>query len=395
MSRILVISARAIEYSTSSIICLRSLIDGLSEDNEVSVIAPHPVETSKYYVRDFTWNNNQVSINYYDGQPVYTAEKEINETRDSHSSNGLKYLLYKAYKKIDIFGKAILDLKYADTIIEMIKNVDYDYMISASDPIASHILANKIKKKRNDVFYIQYWGDPLAMDISASSALPYWLKLKIEKRILSHADKVVYVSPLTLLEQKKCFSNFAKKMFFVPTPTVPTTNRTQTLKKKNTHEGVVLGYFGNYDSNIRNILPLYNAVMSETDIELYLIGDSNIELENNSKVHVLGRISPDKLTFYMDMCDVLVDVMNIRGTQIPAKIYRDAGTNKEVLILEDGDLGAELKNFLGEYDRYTFTANNEESIVCILNRYKNVGVPNRKPVTDFFPIHVAREVLKK
>ncbi|SES79104.1 glycosyltransferase family protein [[Clostridium] polysaccharolyticum] len=385
MSKILVISARAIEYNSSSIICLRALVDGLSVENEVHIISPHPVKNSRYYVEDFEWKTKNVKITYYDKEPEVSAGAVDN----SSSKKGIKAFIYRMYKRYDLFGKAIFDLKYANHILEMIDRESFDYIISASDPVVSHMLANKIRKVNKRGYYIQYWGDPLAMDISASSRLPHWMKAKIENKILAKADKVVYVSPLTLLEQKKIYPKHKNKMYFVPTPTICEKEERNSIENK-----VVLGYFGNYDSGIRNIVPLYETVKKRNNVELYIIGDSDLKLEETPNIHILGRINPEELDAYINKCNVLVDIMNIRGTQIPAKIYRDAGTSKEVLLIEDGDLGSELKNFLGKYNRYTFVENMSDKIDSIVSDYMKNGVPDRKPIQEFLPYHVAKEVVK-
>ena len=82
-------------------------------------------------------------------------------------------------------------------------NVEYDYVISLATPFVSHklagILLNKghVKCKK----WLQIWEDPWATDL-------YNLKSsdrikKEEKRLISIADEVLYVSPLTLKYQKE------------------------------------------------------------------------------------------------------------------------------------------------------------------------------------------------
>ena len=72
----------------------------------------------------------------------------------------------------------------------------YDLLISSSDYKSSHYVAKKIKQVFPSLRWIQIWGDPWSID-SMLSRLTKLRAKRQEKRLLSMADKVVYVSELT------------------------------------------------------------------------------------------------------------------------------------------------------------------------------------------------------
>ena len=97
---------------------------------------------------------------------------------------------------------------------------------------------------------------------------------------------------------------------------------------------------------------------------------------------------------YVENLDILVCLLNSRGTQIPGKIYNYAGTNKEILVIEDGEYGPQIRAFFEPYHRYTFVQNSKEAIKEVLKAYTKNGIPNRQCIEDFDAKHIAVKLIE-
>ena len=304
--------------------------------------------------------------------------------------SNIKNILLSVYRKVDLFGRSITNLKYVDELSDKLKQSGFcpDVVLSTSDPKSSHLLGNKLMaKKILTCPYVQYWGDPLALDIASQSILPIWIKKLVESCILKRADVVAYVSPLTANEQKEYFKKYANKIIFSPTPC-------EIKIYKECDCSLIVGYFGSYNSSVRNILPLYEAVSNMAEVKMYVIGDSDVKLEGKENITIIDRVPAEELDRFYEMCGVIIDLMNYKGAQVPAKIYRDAGTNKEVLLISDSKRSNEILNYFGQFDRYTICRIDVVDISSMLNRYLENGVPNRKPLQEFNYTSVSRRLIE-
>lgn len=384
--KVLMVSCLPEEYNNSSSLCVQLLCKGfLKNGHSVFFVTPYPDLKNKYYCPDYKFEDkNLFHIRYW---------KENVKENDHIVQNGFKLkvknFFLKIYRKFDLFGRSINCLNYVKEVYKELKSKQIypDVIISTSDPKTSHLFASKLfKYLKKAPYYIQYWGDPLLRDITQKSLLPKAIKKKIEKAILKKANKIIYVSPFTLAEQKKLFPCLSKYMAYLPTP-CEETNYTQENK-------VVLGYFGSYHSSVRDIMPLYNAVKDKKNIYLYLIGDSDIKLNNLENIQILDRISTQDLQRYYNKCSVLVELTNKIGAQIPAKIFRDAGSNREVVIIYELGDGELIKDYFSQFNRFSFCKNTVEDIKKLLDYYLSLNIPERTPEKAFLYYNVAESILQ-
>jgi len=338
-------------------------------------ISESHVQTDKY---DFIDNMN-----------IYRTHKNtIYDTVVTKSNSGLKSklvnLLKKVYHKFTLYNYTYSIAKGID--ISMLKNREYDVLISISDPKTSHIAMNRlIKSGLKYKKWIQYLGDPMTIDITRKSIYPNWVIKNVEKKIIKPADKIIYVSPLTLGEQKKLFPSFAHKMSFLPVPYISKKYFATTKNKKFT-----VGYFGAYPSKVRDIIPLYNAGKKmEEAINLNIVGDTDLVLDEtaNIKVYPRGDIS----NFEKD-ADLLICILNKTGTQIPGKVYHYASTNKPVLVLLDGENRHEIRDYLDSFNRFIICNNNTEEIIKTIKSIMN-STKEYQPSNEFHPEKIAQEFL--
>lgn len=382
MKKIVVILAQPIEENTSSAIRVSSIL------RELPFCGYQTICYSPYANNVDSSNLNlfNIEIRRY-GEENYV--KKIKERLEKEGDLRTKTLnfIYKLYKKIDIFGASLIYLKYTKKIMKEIKNEHPDILLTFSDPITAHIIGCKCKKYASK--YIQQWGDPLASDIIAKVGLPIWIRKIIEKMIIKNADRICYVSPLTYIEQKNIYKKYADRMIFLPTPSLNYENTSP-----NKHKKLKIGYFGNYHSIARNITPLYEAATINLDVELYLIGNSDLHLEKEENIIIIDRMSQEKLEEYLYEMDILVCIMNHKGNQIPGKMYHYAGSYKEIMIIKDGEYGNDIEEYFSKFKHYTFVNNSREEINLVLNKYIRNGIPKRKPVLEFSSEVIAKELLE-
>jgi hypothetical protein len=311
--------------------------------------------------------------------PLYSKFISKRNKKVSPFRKKIKLFLRKIYYKFSMYDPLKQSIKNAKLVLDQIEN-DYDLIISVSDPKSSHLLTNTILKMKNIKYkkYIQIWGDPMTIDITKSKVIPKLLIKKEEEKLLSVADKVYYVSPLTLQKQKEIFPKQAKKMDIL----FPAYSQKKIYEKVNNIKNI--GYFGDYTSSVRNILPLYNAV-SDSKYKLYICGNTDLNLPSDENRLIRPRISVDEVKKLEAEMDLLIHLSNKKGTQIPGKLYQYMGTNKPILFILDGDKES-LKKIFQPFNRFYFCDNDSKSIreaIDYINKDLKHTSLDINPVSDF------------
>ncbi|WP_367659280.1 hypothetical protein [Cytobacillus gottheilii] len=378
--------SRPLEINTSASIRNRATIEGLLElGHQVDLVTTHfDINHSNF---DNSIVNRNLSVNYLKLHGIQSIAKF---GRKYKYLQPLKNVLYKVMTKFEVYDnlKGIVD--YATRLD--ITDDTYDLVISTSDPKSSHLFIYRLFENGliKNTPWIQIWGDPFLSDITRNNMLLNSKIKKEEDKLLANANKVVYVSNLTLNEQKKIYPHYANKMISEPIPYL----EKLFYPNNNTQNGVLTFlYCGDYDSGIRDIMPLYKAI-KKTKHKLIICGSSNIKLEDTERITILPRVSFEKTKEFEKDCDILVHLSNLRGTQIPGKIFQYSGTNKPILFILDGDLNAIKSNF-EPYNRYMFCENSEESICWGIERLINNNHTLKfEPVDSFTPKKVAKGLLE-
>ena len=269
----------------------------------------------------------------------------------------------------------------------------YDYIISISTPPASHLLARNLIKSGHikGIHWIQIWEDPWYSD-----AYGFNHKKKIfneERRLLSFADKVCYVSPLTLRNQQKLFPESACKMFWKP---LPSYYKDESIIKYSS-DCKVYGYFGDYFPTVRDLTPFYTAA-TETGVEVNICGRPYDLLQNTESIHIHPRLPLAELKPIEDKTNVLVFLCNRGGGQIPGKIYQYSVTSKTILFILDGteDEKAVLQEYFAKFNRYVFCQNRHDDIVRAIKQIEsgNTGDVKDLPIDDFEPEKIVSDILE-
>ncbi len=324
-------------------------------------------------------DDNGISAIYYAGDNKLYDYVTSQKSKPSKIKLWIESCLRKVYHKLYPFDYTMGIAKAID--VKLLDNKEYDIIISSSNPWSSHVAArNFIKQGLKYKKWIQYWGDPLSNNISNTTILPECILKRLERQLFKGADKVVFVSPLTYEYEKSIHNNFAKIMTWLPIPYT----RKQYFKGNR-----YISYFGDYVSTTRNIMPFYEAAQ-DIDAEFIIAGNSDIRLESSKKIKVLNRCDISK---YMKDSKILVVLLNKSGTQIPGKIYHNAGTNIKVLVICDGEMEDEIEKYFTKYERYVFCKNTIEDITKKLN-YMLADKNAVKPIDEFDTENITQRFLE-
>lgn len=293
-----------------------------------------------------------------------SVTKKSNIIRSSYKKslsirNHAKKLFYSIFKPDPLYPLNSVWLKKAAYFKS---GKYYDLVISNSSPAASHKLVTLLKSSGGIKYknWIQIWEDPWYFDLYGG----HGNRIKNEEHsLLLNAEKIYYVSPLTLYYQKSYFPDCAQKMDCIPLPYL----KFGKGKFRYTDE-VSFGYFGDYYSYTRDLLPFYQA-LKMIKAKGFIYGDSDLALKSTEQIAISGRVTLDVLEKIQEQTSVLVHLCNLRGGQIPGKIYHYSATEKPILFILDGTDNEKrvLKDYFSKYNRYVFCDNSVDSIRDAMN----------------------------
>lgn len=402
--KILVINGDCIQTNTSANLChlsyIRGLLDAghevtlLSADGrdytlDLSMQIPEEVEHYTYYGVSFY---EKLSLKKKKGQPVIAAKNVGNEENKNwkgrlHSMIGMvKRCVLRLY---GVHGTYITFVKKAK---KFKSNVEYDYILSISTPVTSHLLAYELINSGNIMGkqWIQIWEDPWYSDaygFNGKEAIH-----KEERRLLSLAEKVCYVSPLTLKNQQRLYPESAHKMYWQPLPYYYKDDEALlTNFDKNSY-----GYFGDYAPEARNLKPFYEAA-NLNKVAVNICGNPCNLFPSTETIHIHPRLPLNELKPIEDKTNVLIFLCNRKGGQIPGKIYQYSATNKVILFIMDGTEEEKkvLRDYFEPFNRYIFCENTVEDISRAIQQIErgDFGKVKNEPVEDFNPKETIRKIL--
>lgn len=265
-------------------------------------------------------------------------------------------------------------------------------LVSHSPAIDSCLYAKKIKEKYPKIPFIEYWSDPTTLGLKTIEEynIKRCIFRYIEKTVLSYCDNIVYGTKSLYDAEKKFFPQYQNKMGYCDVCYNP--DSCSNSPKGNSF----FGYLGNYYSNIRNILPLYNAFNSFRLGNLLVCGSSDFKLENTEFVSVQKRIPQNEISLLEKKVDIEICILNKVGFQIPGKVFYETNTNKKILVILDGPVKKEIYDYLVQFKRFIFCENNEKSILETLKeiysgKYDKIDY---SLVYKLSPSHICDSILK-
>ena len=397
--KILIINADCLLVNSSANLCHLAYIKGfVGAGHDVDVLSAD----GRDYCVDFNMKIPSAAKSYtYYGVSLY---EKLSLLKKKNVTQQTKIALVSNQKKSDVSGirrivqnvKRELLKSYGphgiySTFVKKAKffrsSTMYDYILSISTPPASHLLAynllqaDRIKGKH----WIQIWEDPWYSDAYGFNG-----KKAIhdeEKRLLSMAEHVCYVSPLTLKNPES-----AHKMYWQP---LPYYYKDEAITGQS-FEKNVYGYFGDYAPEARNLEPFYQAAKN-TDAEVNICGNPSNLFVSTEHIHIHPRMPLDQLREIENKTNVLIFLCNRKGGQIPGKIYQYSATNKAILFILDGteEEKAVLKGYFEPFNRYMFCENTVEDISRAIWKIERgeFGSVKNVPIEDFNPEKTIQKIL--
>lgn len=369
--KVLFVTLFPLENNTSVTISNYGLLRGLQQlGHDITLLMPY---ASADDTAQIPYDVSGMRIVRVDGIP-------FNQLRQAPKKQTIWFKIKRKWHKWFDFLDFTAPYLQSDASVSLLDE-HFDLIISTSDPKTTHVFVKKlIKKGLSYDRWIQHWGDPMYGDITRSNAYPNCVVKWYERRIIKWADKVVYVSPFTADMLKQAHPQYAEKIHFVPLPCeeieqTPLQEKTDFLK---------LAYLGDYSPSIRNILPLYEAVKGMEGVQLTIAGISSLKLESTDNITILPRIPQNECHQLEMSSDVLVTICNLRGTQIPGKVYYAAASQKHMLVILDGDKKDKLKEYVESFGRYIVCDNTVESIQTALHKLRDNNNTIKYTVPELF-----------
>lgn len=396
--KILIVVGACLKVNSSANLCHRSYINGfIKAGHNVTVISM----SDKGQIIDKSIKL-PIGAKYFEYDSsillkLFNANKRKNLNKDmENGSKSLKTVIFTKMRKIilSLYGIWGYQKAWIDNVVKNFScNKKFDLLISISSPVPSHVAANKLlkRKKIKCEKFCEIWEDPWQYDIYKETIDEK--KLNIEEKITNFADKIIYVSPITMNIQKNIFKSSSDKMDWCPLPYYYK-EETKNIKEKNK----VYGYFGDYFPITRNLEPFYNAA-KELGIPVNICGMPSTLFSETDNITINDRLPLNELKKYEDCTDVLVFVCNLKGGQIPGKIYQYSASNKYILFILDGTKEEKeiIKKYFEKFNRYIFCENNSEDIKRAINLIENNEVKNiENKIVDYFePKNIAEIIINK
>lgn len=398
--KILVIIGDCILTNSSANLCHAAYIQGL-------VNAGHSVTLLSADGRDYTLDQSVVippevvQYTYY-GVSLYeklslrkraaTVAAEISSpaTRTAHGASDVKRKLKNLIRSL--YGPHGIYAPFVRKAQKFKSGEEFDNILSISTPPSSHLLAHNLLKSGHikGKHWIQIWEDPWHNDVYGfqnSSSIR-----REEQRLLSFAEKVCYVSPLTLKYQQEKYPESAHKMYWQPLPFYYKADPVHAGSFDQNH----YGYFGDYAPAARNLAPFIEAAKVSA-IEVNICGNPCNLFPATEQIHIRPRLPLSELKPIEDSTNVLIFLCNRKGGQIPGKIYQYSATNKTILFILDGTLEEQkvLREFFGQFHRYVFCQNTVEDITRAIRQIESgdLGDVRNVPLNDFDPVKTITNIL--
>lgn len=400
--KILVINGECIQTNTSANLChlayIRGLVnaghdvtllsaDGRDYKLDPSMVIPDEVKQYTYYgvsLYEKLSLRKKVHFNAPAAAPAAILSANPGKTGIKRRIKDLVLSLYGVHGIYATFVRKAQKFR-SDEL--------FDYVLSVSTPPSGHLIAHNLLKAGHIKckHWIQIWEDPWHSDAYGFNGAEK--VRKEEARLLSFAENVCYVSPLTLENQKRFYPESAHKMFWQPLPFYYQSDANGEIHfEKNSY-----GYFGDYAPVARNLEPFYRAA-KQTGIKVNICGNPSNLFVPEGNIHIHPRLPLDQLKPLEDSTNVLIFLCNRKGGQIPGKIYQYSATDKTILFIMDGTEEEQkvLREFFGKFNRYVFCQNTVDDITRAIHMIESgdlSGVENR-PLHDFDPTVTIENILK-
>ena len=264
--------------------------------------------------------------------------------------------------------------------IKLIEDEKIDVIFSMHEPPSSHLCAYYIKKQYKEIPWITYWSDPWLKDSTREKSfiLKKLIEKKMEKNIISCADKFIFVTEDNRSEYLKDYKKLNKDNTFILNRGFDSKLYDDLSKEEPPRfidkNKINIIYTGEIFSKLRDIRPFIEAI-EKIKIEDYskykklnILFFGNIDdVEGRKKLEKLevAKVSPripfNEALKYMLNGDILLLFGNKNSKQIPAKIYDYFGANGRIFVIY-GDKNDPIERITKDNDKCICSYNSSEDI---------------------------------
>jgi len=238
---------------------------------------------------------------------------------DYYEIDGIRYNYLSFDRRLyDIFSEYVLKKDYTLEYAKELANKKYKSFVQEKyDLIHAHgmfnppagLVAKLLSQKLNIPYVVTCHGSDINLLMENAK------ELYID--VLGNADKVIFVSN-ALLNKAKSLSYSGTNAVVIPNGIDPKIFKPLDKEKIKRELGLnkkVVGYVGNlkYVKRADKFPEIFENIASTQEVEFLVVGDGelreNIEKEcqkRNLNVKFVGRVSQDKVPYYMNAMDVMI-----------------------------------------------------------------------------------------
>lgn len=281
--------------------------------------------------------------------------------------------------------------------IKLIKKESFDLVYTNGTPHSLHLVGLRLKEKYG-VKWVADFRDPWT-GIDFFEHLPLSNRAlkkhrELEKKVISHADRIITVSP-----------SWAKEMEVIGNREVQcVTNGYDVINQRQESGSFVIAHIGSLhaDRDIQIVIEAISSMSIKSEMIVQLVGsvDSSWakklqDIDSNVKIEVIGEVPHYKAKLYMASASVLLLPINKSRDafgRIPAKLFEYLTTGIPIIALSNcyGDASEIIDKANGGK---TFTY---ESVDEISEYISDIYNGSSSVITDFEYVNqFSRDILAK
>lgn len=311
-------------------------------------------------------------------------------------------MIYSAWNKIYWPDCAAMWIPAALSLSKrLMKNNQYDAIITVSLPFSNHMVGLKIKKQFPNLYWLADIDSPFSIT-SAKQTNNYKLYEAYNRRAEQDVFNLANVVSVRNNATKQEFSpwlppeNFDKikviPPLFIPNKIIP-----MVQKSKDKLRLLYCGSINEYNHNPSFLLQIFKEISTLTfhnkQIELHFMGNNNANKYLAPYSHLIGKQiflhgykSKDEIQSMMAKSDVLINICSGTTYQLPNKVVEYAASIKPVINFSKLKINASVK-FFEEYGNSLNISQTEEFDKAIekITMFLKLPINNLSTIqTEFF-----------
>jgi hypothetical protein len=417
MKKILLISYYFYPVNTPHSQKWTELLSHISDNNyQIDVLCSRGFGQNEYE------NFNGIEIYRVSGGSLHNKRHLINNVDyKSSKRNTIKKVIYKFLKKThDLTWKKIYwpdfsVLWYREAIKKaerLMKENNYDEVISVSFPFTPHLIAYKLKKKFNFKWHMEV-GDPFYFsDQNPFNNKIIYNKLNyyLDKKTMHAADKIYLYK-----EAKEAYLNafplIKSKVTEIPICYFDKKNKHTPVLIDNNKDYKELLFIGTLNKRIRNpkflldCLVIFKKEQSDLNFRMHFVGHTSDCLGILKKyqkllgdsIKITPPVSKNQVISYINSADVLVNIGNDSKFQLPSKLIEYISTGKVILNFANDrkDTSAEfLKKYKNTVNIFRKHSTKNEIIEGIKTAMQLKDITDEEYIENLIMPHRIENIIK-